>query len=110
MSKQRMVAGYNLQQDGVLAPGEPIKVKTSIPDNATPLCMRIDPQGNFVLFCEVWSHPEGTKVNFKEIEYCLVPPNGIVPPGSWNWYETLSAGVQIFHVYQHGQPEVKIIQ
>ena len=108
--KQRMVAGYNLQQEGVIAKGEPIRVGVKIPEAATPLCMRIDPQGNFILFCEVWSHPEGTKVNFRDVSFAMVPPGGMIPAGSWNWYETLSAGIAIFHVYQKGKFEARIIQ
>jgi hypothetical protein len=108
--KKRMVAAYNLQQSGVLAPGEPIKVSVKIPENATPLCMRISPAGDFVLFCEVWSHPEGTKVRFRDIEFAVVAPGGTIPAGSWNWYETLSAGVQIFHVYLKGKFEAKVVQ
>lgn len=102
--KQRMVAGYKLKQEGVLAPSEPIKVNVSLPINAKPLCMRIDPRGDFVLFCEVWSHPEGTQINFEEKNFCIIPPQGVVPPGSWEWFETLSAGQQIFHVYRRTDP------
>lgn len=109
--KQRMVAGYKLQQEGVLAPGEPIRTTVSLPVNATPLCMRIDPRGDFVLFCEVWSHPEGTVINFEEHQYCMIAPQAIVPAGGWVWFETLTAGQQIFHVYRNphgGKPQLAV--
>jgi len=101
--KQRMVAAYNLQQKGILAKGQPIRIGVDIPQKGEPLCLRIDPAGNFVLFVEVWSHPEGTKVNFQEVEFLVVPTGIVISPGSWLWYETLSAGQQIFHVYKKNQ-------
>lgn len=106
--KKRMVAGYNLSQDGVIAPGEPIKGHVDLPNNSKMLCMRIDPRGNFVLFAEVWSHPEGTKINFEQHDFTLLPPGREVPPGSWEWFDTLSAGPAIFHIYRRADPKIEV--
>ncbi|WP_455363575.1 hypothetical protein [[Eubacterium] cellulosolvens] len=99
MSKKRIMAGYNLQTTGIVAPGEPIKAIATIPDNAQVLDMHVDPNGNFVLFCEVWSHPEGTKVNFKEMEYAIVPPMTEVPHGSWEYWTMVVAGPLAFGIF-----------
>lgn len=99
MAKQRMVAGYVLQQDGVLTPNEPIKCVVNVPVTGTILDVNVDAQGNFVLFAEVWSHPEGTKINFEKHEYLIATTNKILPPGNWKWYKTIPVGPAIFHVY-----------
>jgi len=106
MSKQRMIAGYALQQNGILTPGEPIKCTVKIPVNATILDINVDGSGNFVLFAEVWSHPEGTKVNFQDLEYLIANTNKVIPPGSWYWYKTIGVGVAIFHVFQKKAPRI----
>lgn len=108
MAKQRMVAGYKFEREGVIAPGEPVKGKVTVPDNATILCIRIDPRGDFVLFCEVWSHPEGTQVNFREETWTIVPSNVVLPAGSWEWFETLPVGPAIMHVYRKTVPALEI--
>ncbi len=102
MSKQRMMAGFALQQQGIIAPNEPIKCTVKIPHDAQVRCMQIDAKGNFVLFCEVWSHPEGTKVSFRELEYAIVAPNKVVPAGSWEYFDTLAAGPAFFCVFAKG--------
>jgi hypothetical protein len=99
MSKKRIMAGYNLQTTGIVAPGEPIKATANIPENCTPLDMHIDPNGNFVLFCEVWSHPEGTKVNFRTQEYAIVPPMTEIPHGSWVFWTMAVTGPMAFAIY-----------
>jgi hypothetical protein len=102
-----MIAGYNLQQEeGILTPNEPIRCHVEIPNDATPICMRIDPQGNFVLFCDIWSHPEGTVVNFKKIEWMVAASGKVLLPGKWEWFETLAAGVAIFHIFIKGKLEI----
>lgn len=105
MAKQRIIAGYNLNQDGILTPGEPIKTKVSIPHDAIVRDITVDPVGNFVLFAEVWSHPEGTEVKFREVEY-LVAAGAQVIVGSWKYYKTVPAGVTIFHVFERDKPSI----
>jgi hypothetical protein len=106
MAKQRMMAGYTLQQNGILAPGEPIKCHVSIPQDAITRHIGIDAQGNFVLFAEVWSHPEGTKVNFREEEYLIAITNKPLAPGSWEYHSTIMAGPAVFHVFSKGKLEI----
>lgn len=108
MSKQRMVTGYNLKMDGIIAPGEPIKCTVNLPATAEKVCMRIDPSGNFVIFAMVWSHPEGTKVNFDEHDILIMPSNKPMPAGRWDYFETLSAGPAIFHIFFKGTPKLEI--
>jgi len=99
MAKKRMVAGYKLQEDGIMTPGEPIKCTVNLPVKCTILDIEIDVQGNFVLFAEIWSHPEGTKINFTEHAYLIASTNKVLPPGNWEYYKTLVAGPAIFHLY-----------
>ena len=108
MAKQRMMAGYKLERQGVIAPGEPVKASTSVPDNAEVKCIRIDPRGDFVIFCEVWSHPEGTTVNFREETFAIVPDKVPVPAGSWDWFETLPVGPAIMHIFRKTDPTLEI--
>lgn len=106
MAKQRMVAGYVLQQEGVLTPGEPVKCKVDVPVTGTILNMQLDAQGQFVLFVEVWSHPEGTKVNFESHEFLIAATNKVLPPGNWKFYQTIPAGPVIFHIFAKEKPEI----
>jgi len=106
MAKQRMIAGFALQQDGIITPNEPIKCKVSIPNTATIRTIQLDAKGNFVLFAECWSHPEGTVVNFREVEYVIVAPNKVIPAGSWEYFDTLVAGAAFFCIYTKGTPKI----
>jgi len=106
MSKQRMIAGFALQQSGIVTPNEPIKCTVKIPHNAVVRTINIDAKGNFVLFCEVWSHPEGTKVSFRDEEYCIVQPGKPIPAGSWEFFDVLSAGPAFFCVFTKGAPKL----
>ena len=106
MAKQRMVVGFALQQEGIIAPNEPIKCRVKIPHDAIVRRMQIDIKGNFVLFCEVWSHPEGTKVNFREVEYAIVQPSKVVPAGCWDFFDVLAAGPAFFCIFSKGAPKL----
>lgn len=106
MAKQRMIAGYALQQSGIIAPGEPIMCHVKIPHNAEPRKIQVDPNGNFVLFAEVWSHPEGTEVKFCEVEYAICQPNKVFPAGSWDYYDIVQAGPAVFIVLTRGKPKI----
>ena len=106
MAKQRMIAGFALQKDGIITPDEPIKCKVSVPHDAQVRTIQIDAKGNFVLFAEVWSHPEGTKVTFREMEFAIVAPNKVIPAGSWEYYQTLVAGAAFFCIFTKGQPKL----
>ncbi len=106
--KQRAMAGYKLQISGVFAPGEPIKCNVNLPHDAEMSCIRIDPMGDFVIFAQVWSHPVGTKVNFTEHKFLLVPSNQPLPFGTWDYVDTLSAGQSILHVFHKGPPKLEL--
>jgi len=106
MARQRMIAGYTLQQSGILAPGEPIKCHVSVPQDAVIRHIGIDAQGNFVLFAEVWSYPEGTKINFREEEFLIAVTNKVLAPGSWEYHSTIMAGPAVFHVFDKGSLEI----
>lgn len=104
--KQRMVAGYNLKNSGIVAPNEPIKTAVEIPSNSLIRGIEIDPSGNFVLFAEVWSHPEGTEVAFETHEFVVVQPKQPLPPGSWNYFCSCVAMPLIFFVFVKGGLEI----
>ncbi len=106
MAKQRMIAGFALQQVGVITPNEPITCTATIPQNAIERHLDIDAKGNFVLFCEVWSHPEGTKVNHREVAYVIAMTGKVLPPGAWDYHSTVMAGPAVFHVFSKSKLEI----
>jgi hypothetical protein len=106
MSKKRMIAGYNLQNSGVIAPGEPMRASVSLPKGAELLSIQIDPGGNFVAFADVWSHPEGTTVSFVEREFLIVPPMKELPPGNWALRFEVIAMPLIFFVFEKKGPSI----
>ncbi len=106
MAKQRMIAGYTLQQEGVVVPGAPIKCTVNVPVTGEIRSIDIDAQGNFVLFVEVWSHPEGTKINFEKREYLICGTNQAISAGNWVYYKTLGAGLALFHIFHKKSLEV----
>ncbi len=106
MAKERMVAGYVLKQEGVIAPGEPIKCSVKVPVTATILTIEIDGGGNFVLFAEAWSHPEGTAIAFKEHSFLICGANRKLPPGNWQYFKTCVAGMGIYHLSKKKKPRI----
>jgi hypothetical protein len=106
MAKQRIIAGYALKQEGVIAPGESIRCYAEIPADAPVRDIQIDMNGNFVLFAEVWSHPEGTKVNFRKVEYYIMMTGKVWPSGSWQYAKTLVSGPAVFHVLTKDKTEI----
>jgi hypothetical protein len=106
MAKERMMAGFTLKQTGVITPNEPIVCAAQVPQNAVERHFGIDAKGNFVLFCEVWSHPEGTKVNHREVEYLIAMTGKVLPAGSWKYHSTVMAGPAIFHVFTKSKLEI----
>lgn len=101
--KERMIAGFNLKQTGIIANGQPIKCVATIPEKADIKDVAIDANGSFVLFAEIWSHPEGTEVRHKDVEVLICATKQVVPPGNWEHYKTLVAGLAIFHVFFSGK-------
>ena len=106
MSKQRMIAGFILQQTGLITKDEPIKGNVKIPQNATVHDVIVDINGNFVVIAEIWSHPEGTTVTMCEVEYLLAITGKPLPPGSWDYYKTIMAGPAVFHGFSKGKPRI----
>ena len=105
--KTRRVFGFTFQTEGILAPGEPIKAKVTLPTGATYRDICVDGKGNFVLFAECWSHPEGTKVNHEEHIYLIVGQGHDIPAG-WEYVRTIMTMAKVFHFFRKGTPKLEV--
>lgn len=107
MPKTRRIFGFNFQPDGVAEPGEPTKLTVKLPTTATYRDICVDGAGNFILFAECWSHPEGTVVNHEEVQFLLVGSQMDVPAG-WDYVRTIMTMAQAFHFFRRGTPQLKL--
>lgn len=108
-AKTRRVFGFNFKTDteGFAAPGEPTKLSVELPTGATFRDICVDGAGNFILFAECWSHPEGTVVNHQKHEYLLVGSSQDIPAG-WDYVLTIMTMKQAFHFFCRGTPKLEI--
>lgn len=97
--KSRMIAGYMLQTEGLVGPGLPIKASCSIPVDSTPIDLQIDPNGNFVLFVEVKSHPPGDPPDFFKYEVVVSHPNVPIDDPDLVYRWTAMRGPTIFFAF-----------
>ncbi len=109
MAKTRRMFGFNFQtEDGIVAvPGEPTKLTLKLPTGATYRDICVDGNGNFILFAECWSHPEGTKVKHHESQYLMVGSQQDIPAG-WDYVTTIMTMKQAFHFFRRGTPKLEI--
>lgn len=107
-AKTRRMFGFNFEQlNGIAAPGEPTKLTVSLPTGATMRDICVDGAGNFILFAECWSHPEGTVVNHQVVEYLLVGSEQDIPAG-WDYVLTIMTMKQAFHFFCRGTPKLEV--
>jgi len=104
--KTRRVFGFNFQTTGVIAPSEPIRAEMTLPKDATFRCVQVDGAGNFVLFAECWSHPEGTAVTHVTEEWLIVQSHDI--PAGWSYVTTIMTMNKVFHFFQKGTPQLVV--
>jgi len=107
MPKTRRIFGFNFQTDGVTAPGEPTKLTVSLPTGATYRDICVDGSGNFILFAECWSYPEGTKVNHEEVQFLLAGSQMDISAG-WDYVRTIMTMKQAFHFFRRGTPKLEL--
>ena len=107
MQKTRRMFGFTFQRQGVIAPNEPIKVTVNLPTGATYHSIEVDGKGNFVMFCECWSHAEGTEVNHEEHQYLIIATQKDIPAG-WDWVTTIMTIDRAFHFFKRGTPQLEI--
>lgn len=107
MQKTRRMFGFTFQTIGIAIPGEPIRVDVNLPTDATYHDICVDGHGNFVLFAECWSHPEGTKVNHEKHEYLIVGGQQDIPAG-WKYVRSIMTIKQAFHFFKKGTPKLEI--
>lgn len=105
--KTRRMFGFNFQTVGVMVPGDPIKTTIKLPTGAIYRSIQVDPHGNFVLFAECWSHPEGTAVNHQEFQYLIAGKDHDIPAG-FEWVTTIMTMKQVFHFFKKGTPKLEI--
>lgn len=106
-AKTRRVFGFNFKQVGVIAKGEPMKLSVQLPTGATYRDICVDGGGNFILFAECWSHPEGTVVNHDEVEFMVVGSQQDIPAG-WNYVRSIMTMQQAFHFFRRGTPKLEL--
>ena len=107
-AKTRRVFGFNFQTLGAMAPGEPTKLTVQLPTGATVRDICVDGStGNFILFAECWSHPEGTAVNHQEHQFMMVGSQMDVPAG-WDYVRTIMTMKQAFHFFRRGTPKLEL--
>ena len=107
-AKTRRMFGFNFSTEGIVAPGEPTKLTVKLPTGATYHDICVDGStGNFILFAECWSHPEGTTVNHEEVEFLMVGSQQDIPAG-WEYVRTVMTMKQAFHFFRRGTPKLEI--
>ena len=107
MPKTRRIFGFNFKADGVPAPGEATKLTVNLPTGATYRDICVDGAGNFILFAECWSHPEGTEVNHEEVQYLLAGSQIDIPAG-WDYVTTIMTMKAAFHFFRRGTPRLEV--
>lgn len=107
MAKTRRIFGFNFQTVGAIAPGEPQKLSVQLPTGATYRDIAVDGAGNFILFAECWSHPEGTAVNHEEVEFLMCGSQMDVPAG-WDYVTTIMTMKAAFHFFRRGTPKLEL--
>lgn len=106
-AKTRRVFGFNFETSGVIAPGEPHKLSVKLPTGATFRDICVDGKGNFILFAECWSHPEGTAVNHEEVEFLMCGSQMDIPAG-WDYVRSIMTMTQAFHFFRRGTPKLEL--
>ena len=106
-AKTRRVFGFNFNTVGAIAPGEPHKLSVKLPTGAIFRDICVDGAGNFILFAECWSHPEGTVVNHEEVEFLMCGSQMDVPAG-WDYVLTIMTMKSAFHFFRKGTPKLEL--
>lgn len=104
--KTRRMFGFSFKQQGIIAPDEPIHANVTLPKGATFRNIQVDGGGNFVLFAECWSHPEGTEVTHNTSEWLIISDHDI--PAGWEWIHTIMTMNKVFHFFQKGTPKLVV--
>jgi hypothetical protein len=108
MAKTRRIFGFNFETGKIATPpGKPTKLTVNLPTGATFRDICVDGAGNFILFAECWSHPEGTVVNHEEVQFLLVGSQMDVPAG-WDYVLTIMTMKQAFHFFRRGTPKLEL--